>query len=79
MKPVNKMVGNEITVINRPPYKNFKRITGMLVNRERGILVIAVPPYNTEQRFAVNDWEIESVNWTAGKRGGRPRKIKKND
>ena len=61
MRPINSMIGQTVTVINRPPYRDFKRISGTLIGRERGIIIVSVPPYSTEHRFRLNEWKIESV------------------
>jgi hypothetical protein len=61
MRPLNSMIGKNVTVTNRPPYRDFKRISGKLTGRELGIIIIETPPYNTPQRFRLDEWEIESV------------------
>lgn len=61
MRPTNAMIGRQVTVINRPPFRDFKRITGTLIGRERGIIIVSEPPYATILRFRLRDWEIESV------------------
>ena len=55
------MIGKNIALINRSPYRDFKRISGKLIGREIGILVVETPPYSTVLRFRLDEWEIESI------------------
>jgi len=61
MRPTNSMIGQQVTVTNRPPFRDFKRISGTLIGRERGIIIVSVPPYATEHRFRLDEWKIETV------------------
>lgn len=62
MRPTNAMIGKEITIINRPPWHVFKRISGIFTGREAGIIIIETP-YKTKQSFRLDEWKIESVKY----------------